>query len=164
MTFFLDSNDALTISQLDALVAGFAADEERWRSPLRFDAGKRFCLLLHTDRCVDVWLLSWLAGQYTTLHDHGGSRAVIQVVQGELHELHAGPAGKLYEHRLRPQSRHRLAPDAIHDVFNSAGPPAVSIHGYSPPLRRMTYYERDRAGFRPIRTIATRHPEPAEPT
>jgi predicted metal-dependent enzyme (double-stranded beta helix superfamily) len=161
MTYFLNSGNELTISQLDALVAEFAADEARWRPQLRFDADERFCLLLHTDASVDIWLLSWLAGQHTTLHDHGGSRAAIQVVQGELHELHAGPGGELYEHRLKPQSRHLLAPDAIHDVVNSAGPPAASIHGYSPPLRQMTYYERDRVGFRPTRTIATRHPEPA---
>lgn len=160
MTSSIRSIEVMTAAQLRNLVTDYAAAEELWRARLRFDADERFCLLLHSDDLVDVWLLSWLAGQHTTLHDHGGSRAAIQVVQGELHELHAEPDGRLHEHPLTPRAPHLLGPDAIHDVVNIAGPKAASIHAYSPPLRAMTYYERERNGFRPTRTIATRHPEP----
>ena len=48
----------------------------------------------------------------------------------------------------------------IHDVTGSGVEPAVSIHAYSPPLRQMTYYSRDRRGrLRALRTIRTDQPE-----
>ena len=161
MTYSIRSIEGLPPAQLKNLVTEYAAADELWRTRLRFDADERFCLLLHSDELTDIWLLSWLSGQHTTLHDHGGSRAAIQVVQGELHELHVEPDGKVHEHRLTRRAPHLLGPGAIHDVVNTAGPDAASIHAYSPPLRAMTYYERERNGFRPTRTIATRHPEPA---
>lgn len=37
--------------------------------------------------------------------------------------------------------------------------PAVSIHAYSPPLTRMTYYATDGSGLPTARTVQTHEPE-----
>jgi hypothetical protein len=49
----------------------------------------------------------------------------------------------------------------VHDVRDPFLEPAISIHAYSPPLSRMTYYERGPGGIVPVRTVETRQPEGA---
>ncbi|HEX3815213.1 MAG TPA: cysteine dioxygenase family protein [Mycobacteriales bacterium] len=149
----------LSLSELIDLVRNTAADSEQWRQHVRFDPVSRYFHLLRSDDVVDIWLLTWLPGQATDLHDHGGSAAAIQVVQGNLHERHADHSGRLDDHSLALGSTHWLAPDAVHDVYNVDAPPAVSIHAYSPPLRSMTFYQPVAGGLEPLRTVPTREPE-----
>jgi predicted metal-dependent enzyme (double-stranded beta helix superfamily) len=149
----------LAQSELIELVRSTAADKEKWRRHVRFDAAERYYYLLHSDADVDIWLLTWLPGQATTLHDHGGSAAALHVVTGSLHEDHADQAGRLEHHEIHVGDVHWLAPDAVHDVYNCHAPAAVSIHAYSPPLASMTFYRRGPAGLEPIRTVPTREPE-----
>jgi predicted metal-dependent enzyme (double-stranded beta helix superfamily) len=151
----------LTRTDLKNLVRATAAERSRWGSAVRFDAAERYFHLLRSDDIVDIWLLTWLPGQATDLHDHGGSAAAIHVVQGDLQERHADRSGGVELHSLPPGSVHWLDPDAVHDVYNSAGPPAVSIHAYSPPLRSMTFYRLVDGGLDPLRTVPTREPEVA---
>jgi predicted metal-dependent enzyme (double-stranded beta helix superfamily) len=149
----------LARSELIELVRNTAADQENWRRHVRFDAGERYFHLLRSDADVDIWLLTWLPGQATTLHDHGGSAAALHVVQGSLHEDHADRAGHVEHHEISAGDVHWLAPDAVHDVYNCHDPAAVSIHAYSPPLASMTFYRRGPGGLEAIRTVPTREPE-----
>jgi predicted metal-dependent enzyme (double-stranded beta helix superfamily) len=141
------------------LVRSTAAHPERWQHHVQFTDDERYFHLLRSDELVDMWLLTWLPGQATTLHDHGGSAAAIAVAQGELHEEHADRDGGLEHHSLTGERPHWLAPDAVHDIYNSGGPPAISIHAYSPPLRSMTFYERVSGSLVAVRTVPTREPE-----
>src|SRR5690606_3105622 len=64
----------------------FAADRGRWRSLLRYDPDERFAVLVDTVGGHRVWLLSWLPGQATVVHDHGATTGAFTVVSGELVE------------------------------------------------------------------------------
>src|SRR3712207_8332217 len=59
-----------------------------FRSPLPRDAAADVLdPSLHEDLArAQVWLLSWLPGQGTGLHDHGGSAGALAVVRGTLSE------------------------------------------------------------------------------
>jgi len=58
-----------------------------------------------------------------------------------------GPDGLAHASRLRSAGE-TFEFDAayIHGVRHAGGPPATSIHCYSPPLWRMGYYDADEGG------------------
>ena len=101
---------------------------------------------------VQVWLLSWLPGQGTDLHDHGGSAGAFAVAAGTLTErVVARRAGQApHQHtadlgagRVRP-----FGPHHVHQVVNTLHEPAVSVHVYTPGLSWMNTYAVDGATLR----------------
>ncbi len=135
--------------ELLQLVGRIAADTASWQSRLCLpDGDERWWTRLHADAgtAVDVWLLSWLPGSATQLHDHGGSTAAFTVVRGTLREIRLDRSG----HRIAKQRRTGTAtvvpPRVIHDVNGAGDGPAVSIHAYSPPLTTMNFYDVGAAG------------------
>jgi quercetin dioxygenase-like cupin family protein len=136
---------SLTLQQLDRLVRAFATAESRWASLVRFGVdGDRWWTRLHADDSVDVWLLTWLPGQLTDLHDHGPSVAAFTVARGRLEEVRANLAGTRHTSVHAAGQTSWVPAGAVHDV-RAVDEPAVSIHAYSPPLSRMTYYAADAA-------------------
>jgi hypothetical protein len=83
--------------------------------------------------------LSWLPGQGTDLHDHGGSSGAFLVVAGALTEETVS-GGLLRPHRLAAGAARRFGARHVHLVTNRADRPAVSVHVYRPALRRMIRY------------------------
>lgn len=159
----LPSRAVLSRADLTALVRSIADSPHRWQPRLRIpDAGEdRWWTRLSTDSRVDVWLLSWLPGQATELHDHGWSAAAFSVVRGRLIEVRVEHTGGRVSYTRAPGSVTRIAPGVVHDVRGSGRGPAVSIHAYSPPLAQMTYYAADTDGLRPVRSVRSEEPEHA---
>ena len=151
----------LPTSDLTALVRAVTLDEQLWLPRLRFPHGtERWWTQILADGGVDVWLLSWLPGHSTDLHDHGPSAAAFAVVRGRLGELRQRSDGRLHAITHRTGAVTALAPGVLHDVHGAGKGPSVSIHAYSPPLREMNYYELDRAGtVRRTRSVQTTEPE-----
>jgi quercetin dioxygenase-like cupin family protein len=146
---------ALTETELVALVTRLAAEPATWQPLLRFDDQHRQWARLPSADHVDVWVLTWLPDQATELHDHGHSTAAYTVLSGAVEEVRP-VAGGLRTSRLVAGQTRWLAPGAIHDVRGAADGPAVSLHAYSPPLERMTWYDEDLV---PVRTELTSDPE-----
>ncbi|GAB2921747.1 cysteine dioxygenase [Streptomyces mayteni] len=142
-----------TPSRLAETVRWFAARPELWRPHARFTTPERFYRRLERSAEHEVWLLTWLPGQGTEIHDHGGSSGSFGVVDGALTEETFGPDGAaraLAFGDVRP-----FGPHHIHRVANRGSRPAVSIHAYAPALTTQTYYEQDAAGrLRRLRTDA----------
>jgi quercetin dioxygenase-like cupin family protein len=105
----------------------FAVDRSRWRSLLRYDPAERFSALVERTGEHEVWLMSWLPGQSTDLHDHGSASGAFTVVSGVLTErvMRAGLV-----HDLNPGQVRVFAPNYVHQVVNNGVDPAVSIHVY----------------------------------
>src|SRR5690606_3147976 len=111
----------------------FAADRGRWRSLLRYDPDERFAVLVDTVGGHRVWLLSWLPGQATVVHDHVATTGAFTVVSGELVEtVHRnGSPGVMAEtHVVRAGSSRVFGPGYVHRVRNVGPDPAVSVHVY----------------------------------
>jgi quercetin dioxygenase-like cupin family protein len=147
----------LNLAELATLVREIAEDESFWRPRLELPHGNsRRWTRLWTDPDVDVWLLSWLPDQATELHDHGPSAAAFTVVSGLLAETRLR-AGRALTQDCAAGTTVWLAPGVLHDVRGAGDGPTVSVHAYSPPLTRMTYY--DPTGRTVLRTVETTEPE-----
>jgi len=126
-----------------------AARPDDWPFAPRFDPLRRwYHRLAQTDE-AEIWLLTWLPGQGTDLHDHGGSAGAFAVVRGQLTEHVPDPAGGgLRSSTHDPGGGRAFGAHHIHRISNDAAQPAVSVHVYSPALTRMTRYRLDDAGLR----------------
>jgi len=146
------------------LPEGGVPDAERWFTRI------------HGDEELDVWLISWVPGRATELHDHGGSLGALTVLSGSLSEFRWDGRG-LRRRRLDAGDQAGFPLGWVHDVvwapravtgfvparaskIKSPVEPTLSVHAYSPPLTAMSYYEvTDRNRLRRRRTELTDQPE-----
>lgn len=144
-------------ASLAALARRFAADAASWEPLLRFTAPERFFTRLSVAADHEVWLLTWLCGQGTEIHDHGGSSGAFTVVRGELAEGTFLP-GSVSPPRTAPRllavgGLRSFGPRYVHEVVNRGTKPAASIHAYAPALTTMnTYRHRADGTLVPDRT------------
>lgn len=123
----------------------------------------RWFTRLHSNDEHDVWLISWVPGHATELHDHGGSLGAMTIISGALHEFRWNGEG--LRHRRLDAGDHAAFPlEWVHDVTWAptahAHASALSVHAYSPPLTTMSYYEvTDRSTLRRVRTKLIDTPE-----
>jgi hypothetical protein len=132
----------------------------------------RWFVRLHGDDEVDVWLISWVPGHRTELHDHGGSLGAATLLSGSLDEFRWD--GERWRcRRLKAGDQAGFPLGWVHDVVwappgrrtsvtSLSGPrePSLSVHAYSPPLTVMSYYEvTDEHRLRRKRTELTDQPE-----
>ena len=149
-----------TPRQLAAEVRRLTSAPAEWVTRVRLDPEGRWYQQIRVDDACELWLISWLPGQSTGFHDHGGANGAFGVVWGELDEhvvargaagpaRSSGPAGR----RVPAGVVRSFGAHHVHDVRNSsAGAVAVSVHAYSPPLSAMTRYDLTPAGLVPVRT------------
>ena len=151
---------ALDVDELSALTRSIAAQPDLWQPLVQFQESGRWWTRLDAPPGVDVWLLSWLPSQGTELHDHGASAAAFTIVAGTLTEVRPTQDGALVPQDFPTGRTQTVDPGDRHDVLNTGTEPAVSIHAYSPPLTRMTYWATAPDGtLVPSRTVDTDEPE-----
>jgi predicted metal-dependent enzyme (double-stranded beta helix superfamily) len=130
---------------LAAIVERLAADVEIWRPLLHFDSDRRWYTRLQAGDGWEAWLLTWLPGQGTDLHDHGGSGGAFTALEGRLQELVPAPTGadpiRMASRTLRSPQIRAFGPSHIHQVINRGDTPAASLHVYGPALSVMNRYE-----------------------
>ncbi|WP_081286464.1 cysteine dioxygenase [Mycobacterium asiaticum] len=137
-------------------------------------AAERWFTRIHGDEELDIWLISWVPGHPTELHDHGGSLGALTVLSGSLNEFR-WDGRKLRRRRLDAGDQAGFPLGWVHDVVWAPRPvdppvrvtapapalePTLSVHAYSPPLTAMSYYEvTGRNTLRRQRTELTDQPE-----
>lgn len=142
--------------QLAEVVRRFAASPAEWLPRVRLNPVGRWYEQVHLDDSHEIWLISWLPGQETGFHDHGGAAGAFSVVLGTLLEsrmMGGELAGRVVPKPVGAGRIRSFGPRYIHNVRNAApASVAVSVHAYSPPLSAMTRYELTTTGLVPIRT------------
>jgi quercetin dioxygenase-like cupin family protein len=121
-----------TVAEFVGLARSIAADRTQWAHLVEYDATTRWYHRLRTGPGYEVWLLSWVPGQGTGMHDHGDSSGVLTVLDGELTERTEKGA-----RMLTGGAQRVFAPGYAHDVVNDSLEPAVSLHVYYPGLTDM---------------------------
>jgi len=130
---------SLTIGELERFAAGLAAVPERWAHLVRHD-DSRVYEQIWNDGDVNAWLICWSEDSDTGFHDHDDSAAGITVVRGSVREDRLALDGPPRSRELSAGITFTVPPTAIHRVLHTGVGPAVTVHAYSPPLRRMGAY------------------------
>ena len=137
----------ITQSRLDhvAIARDFAGRPDDWPLAPRFDPRQRWYHRLATTDEYEVWLLTWLPGQGTDLHDHGGCAGAFVTVTGEVTEytVVAGGPARLVPRVLGPGEARWFGRHHVHQVVNNGDRPAVTVHVYAPALSAMSRYRID---------------------
>jgi len=139
----------LTPQQLAAEVRRLTSTPAEWVARVRLDPEGRWYEQIRVSDSCELWLISWLPGQSTGFHDHGGANGAFGVVWGQLDE-HVVARGRVSSSASRVSAGkiRSFGPHYVHDVRNSsAGSVAVSVHAYSPPLSAMTRYDLTPGGL-----------------
>ncbi|MFA1547728.1 cysteine dioxygenase family protein [Actinomadura chokoriensis] len=131
---------------LASAAAELAEHCDEWLPRVRLSPEGRWYERLHRDGDREIWLISWLPGQSTGLHDHGGSRGAFAVALGALEEADLSTVRTVTAGGSRA-----FGADYVHEVRNVSAAPAVSVHVYSPPLAYMNRY--DLVDGRPVRRV-----------
>ncbi|MEV8018180.1 cysteine dioxygenase family protein [Streptomyces sp. NPDC086554] len=121
-----------TVAEFVGLARTIAADRAQWAHLVEYDATSRWYHRLRTGPGYEVWLLSWVPGQGSGLHDHGRSSGVLTVLDGELTER-----TERGQRALGAGAQRVFAPGYVHEVVNDSLEPAVSLHIYYPGLTDM---------------------------
>ncbi|MEA2439631.1 MAG: hypothetical protein QOH76_1055 [Thermoleophilaceae bacterium] len=136
---------ALEIPQLRALVAGLSADPTRWSHLVRHDPTQRVFEQLIDEPEVEAWLICWMPGHDTGFHDHDLSSGAVTVVSGSVLEERLG-LGETRANLYAPGETFDFTASEIHRVTHAGSEAAVTLHAYSPRLRRLGAYAVARDG------------------
>ncbi|BCB75464.1 cysteine dioxygenase family protein [Phytohabitans flavus] len=126
-------------SDLLAAARRWASDPDSWPIQPQYDPVERWYARISETTEHEVWLLTWLPGQETDWHDHGGSAGAFTVVSGALVERTVS-GGRVRQTDLPAGAGRRFGAHHVHSVANRGDVPAISIHAYAPALRSMTRY------------------------
>ncbi len=131
---------SLSTEQLERFTADLAASPERWQHLIRHAEDARVYAQIWDDEDVNAWVICWSEDQDTGFHDHDDSAAAITVISGRVREDRLTVGGAPRSRELGEGSTFTVPPVAIHRVLHAGDSPAVTIHAYSPPLRRTGAY------------------------
>jgi rhodanese-related sulfurtransferase/mannose-6-phosphate isomerase-like protein (cupin superfamily) len=130
---------------LRRIVAELASCPETWIERVRLTTDQRWYERLYNGDGYDAWVISWMPGQSTGFHDHGGSSGAYCVVSGVLEDRRPGEESRV----VGAGEVQAFGPAQVHDVRNPSSAPAISLHAYSPALTEMTHYDVD-VNARPV--------------
>jgi hypothetical protein len=122
-----------------------AAHPDDWPVRPEFHPDKRWYARIAITDTHEAWLLTWLPGQDTDLHDHGGSAGAFTILTGTLIEQvpGRGPQATLISRSYGVGGTRVFGGRHVHRIANTGPVPAISLHVYAPALTRMTRYRLD---------------------
>jgi hypothetical protein len=136
---------------------------------LSFTSPERWWARLALTEGVELWLLSWMPGQHTEPHDHGGAAGSFTVLTGTLAEFYRYPGGPIRSQSHSVGSALGFGAGRAHQVLNLTKENTASVHAYSPPLvptREYVSLADIPAEIPPLpdrRSLAELRKEPVEP-
>jgi quercetin dioxygenase-like cupin family protein len=136
---------SLELPELRQLVAGLAADPERWIHLVRHDPAQRVFERVIDEPEVEGWLICWMPGHDTGFHDHDLSSGAVTVVDGAVYEERLG-LGRNDSNVYVAGDTFEFTASEIHRVAHWGSEATVTLHAYSPRLRRLGAYAISPAG------------------
>ena len=140
--------------RLVTLVDELHADPVRWAGRVRHDPAQRVFEQVALADDHEAWLICWMPGHDTGFHDHDLSCGAVKVVSGRVREERLGASGEVLARVYRGGEVFEFSETDIHRVVHDGSAPAVTLHVYSPRLRRMGAYAVARDGALKRRPLA----------
>ncbi len=132
--------------ELASLTTWLGERPELWRPHVRHDPDQRLFHRLLDDPHFTVWLICWMPGHDTGFHDHDGSAGAVSIMQGRVREERLRWAQEPASEVFGPGDVLEFGPADIHRIRHEGDEPAITLHAYSPALKRMGAYVADKNG------------------
>lgn len=137
-----------TFAELQSLLRRAEIGESELRPYVKFRPGTYVRTRALRNEHVELLVLCWKPGHYTSIHDHNGSYSVIRVLQGRMHETlyDYDPQRGLCEGESYTWGPGHVTvadiPD-IHRIGNApdSGEDMITLHCYSPPFDVIRTYK-----------------------
>ena len=139
MTVNEDSPGELGVAALRELVGELAAEPAFWEHLVRHDPEHRVYERVLDEPEFEAWLICWMPGHDTGFHDHDLSSGAVTVVRGAVLEERLG-VGTTTSNIYVPGDTFDFTASEIHRVAHAGTQPTVTLHAYSPRLRRPGAY------------------------
>ena len=136
----------LTGPELARLARDLVAQPDLWSAHVRHDPEQRIFHKVLSDDRVCAWLICWMPGHDTGFHDHDGSGGAVAVISGQVREERLRIGATAATSVAGPGELLEFGPHDIHRVLHHGTAPTVTLHAYSPVLRRMGQYTVDDEG------------------
>ena len=140
-------DQGLATAELSVLARTLGARERLWRRHVVARTDQRAFVELASGPSFSSWLVCWMDGHDTGWHDHDGCAGALLVLEGAVHEERLRIGDQHEPTRAHAGTVITFDADAIHRVRHADGAPAVTLHVYSPPLRRTGAYTIDPTGW-----------------
>jgi hypothetical protein len=131
---------SLSAPELERFAARLVRSPELWEQFVQHRDSSRVYHQIWDEEDVNAWLICWSEDQDTGYHDHDDSAATIEVISGQVREDRLRLSGAPHTRVISAGERFSLPGTAIHRVLHAGSGPAITIHAYSPPLRRTGAY------------------------
>jgi predicted metal-dependent enzyme (double-stranded beta helix superfamily) len=131
---------ALATPELRELVSSLAAEPARWSHRVRHDPSQRVFERLLDEPGLEAWLICWMPGHDTGFHDHDLSSGAVTVVSGSVREERLGLGLETRSNLYVAGQTFDFSSSVIHRVTHAGSQAAITLHAYSPRLRRMGAY------------------------
>ena len=132
----------LSRAELELAAADLLRRREEWEHLVCHDpGGARTYEQLERDEHLEAWLICWSDGNDTGFHDHDQSHGAVGVAAGQVREETLALNGAPAVREVTEGGVFSFDATDIHRVLHIGDEAAVTLHLYSPPLRRMGAYE-----------------------
>ncbi|MDX6727927.1 MAG: hypothetical protein QOK49_2732 [Baekduia sp.] len=132
----------LSRAELELAAVDHLHRREEWQEHVVHDpSGARTYHQLALDDHIEAWLICWSDGNDTGFHDHDLSQGAVGVADGHVREETLALGGDPVVREVGPGGVFSFEATDIHRVLHIGAETAVTLHLYSPPLRRMGSYE-----------------------
>ena len=121
-------------------------EPHRWSHLVRHDSSQRVFEQVVEAPELEGWLICWMPGHDTGFHDHDLSSGAVIVIGGEVREDRLRLPGTVVSNVYGPGDVFDFSASDIHRVTHFGVQPAVTLHVYSPRLRRLGAYAVARDG------------------
>ncbi|MFL6231492.1 MAG: cysteine dioxygenase [Pyrinomonadaceae bacterium] len=137
-----------TFADLQRWLADVEVAEAELAPYVKFRPGTYFRTRVIKNEFVEMLVLCWRPGHYTSIHDHNGSYSSIRVLTGEMHEtLYDYDAERgLCEADTRRWAPGHVATADIPDIHRIGNHPddtcdMITLHCYAPPFDVINTYQ-----------------------
>jgi quercetin dioxygenase-like cupin family protein len=135
----IEDNIQFGIAALRDVVDGLAAEPAPWAHLVRHDPDQRVFERIVDEPDIEAWLICWMPGHDTGFHDHDLSSGAVTVVAGSVLEERLG-IGVTTSNVYAQGDTFDFTASEIHRVVHTGAQPTVTLHAYSPRLRRLGAY------------------------
>jgi cysteine dioxygenase len=102
--------------------------------------------LMYSNKYYDIYLICWKPNQKSLIHDHPENGCLLKVLKGELiEEIYEKIDDKFKKIRRNIMSEGNISyqegKSGLHKVLNNSKNKSISLHIYSPPNSKMTFYK-----------------------